>query len=119
MKERLEEALEILKENGYIVETFNTIGDSDDDIDGDKYNGGRIVFYPNPKEYGGTDYKEWIATVRDAVWNCCCGYDFSVDAFNEFMENHKDDIEDAWIVKKWPKQFGRTLFNKYFDEFEQ
>lgn len=117
MKERLKEALEILNENGYIVETFNTIGDSDDDIDGDRYDG-RPLTITVGGEYSGTDYKEWIATVRDAVWDCCCGYDFSVDAFNEFMENHKDDIEDAWIVKKWPKQFGRALFGKYFDEFE-
>lgn len=118
MTEYLKEALKILNENGYIVETFNTIGDSDDDIDGDKYIGTGIVFH-DPKEYSGRSYKVWRSTVEDTVWDCCCAYDISIEAFDEFIENHRGDIEDAWIVKKWPKHFGRTLFGKYFDEFKQ
>lgn len=116
MKQIVKESIDILRKCGYIVETMNTIGDSDDDIDGDRYDGRPLKITVGGK-YSGTDYKNWISTVREAVWDCCCGYDISVEQFNQFMEEHTDDIEDAWIVKKWPKEFGRTLFNKYLDEF--
>lgn len=116
MKRIVKESIDILRKCGYIVETMNTIGDSDDDIDGDSYDG-RPLRITVGGEYTGTDYKDWIAIVRDAVWDCCCGYDISVEQFDQFMEEHTDDIEDAWIVKKWPKEFGRSLFGKYFDEF--
>jgi len=116
MKQIVKESIDILRKCGYIVETMNTIGDSDDDIDGDRYDGRPLKITVGGK-YSGTDYKDWISTVREAVWDCCCGYDISVEQFNQFMEEHTDDIEDAWIVKKWPKEFGRSLFGKYFDEF--
>ena len=116
MKQIVKESIDILRKCGYIVETMNTIGDSDDDIDGDRYDGRPLKITVGGK-YTGTDYKNWITTVREAVWDCCCGYDISVEQFNQFMEEHTDDIEDAWIVKKWPKEFGRTLFNRYLDEF--
>lgn len=116
MKQIIKESIDILRKCGYIVETMNTIGDSDDDIDGDRYDGRPLKITVGGK-YSGTDYKDWISRVREAVWDCCCGYDISVEQFNQFMEEHTDDIEDAWIVKKWPKEFGRTLFNKYLDEF--
>ncbi len=117
MKQIVKESIDILRKCGYIVETMNTIGDYDDDIDGDRYDGSRLKVTVGG-EYTGTDYKDWIATVRDAVWDCCCGYDISVEQFDQFMEEHTGDIEDAWIVKKWPKEFGRSLFSKYFDEFD-
>ena len=116
MKQIVKESIDILRKCGYIVETMNTIGDYDDDIDGDRYDGRPLKITVGGK-YTGTDYKNWITTVREAVWDCCCGYDISVEQFNQFMEEHTDDIEDAWIVKKWPKEFGRTLFNRYLDEF--
>lgn len=122
----INEAKQILKNAGYlfspttkkISETFNTIGASDNDIDGDSYDGSRIRCVVNAKRWSGTDYNDWISRVKEAVWDCCCGYDISNEDFETFMENHADDIEDAWIVKKWPKEFGRTLFGKYFDEFD-
>lgn len=116
MKQIVKESIDILRKCGYIVETMNTIGDYDDDIDGDRYDGRPLKITVGGK-YSGTDYKNWIGTVREAVWDCCCGYDISVEQFDQFMEEHTDDIEDAWIVKKWPKEFGRTLFNRYLDEF--
>ena len=122
----LNEAKQILKNAGYlfspmtkkISETFNTISDSDNDIDGDSYNGSRIRCVVNSKRWSGTDYNEWISRVNDAVWDCCCGYDIPQEDYETCMENHADDIEDAWIVKKWPKEFGKSLFGKYFDEFD-
>lgn len=116
MKQIVKESIDILRKCGYIVETMNNIGNTDDDIDGDSYNGSGIRVTPTNR-YHGKDYNDWFATVKDSVWDCCCGYDISVEEFEEFMANHEDDISDAWIVKKLPKAFGRELFGKYSDEF--
>lgn len=106
----LKEAIKLLKKNGYIVEGMNA------NVDGDEFEGAPWQRKADPR-WPGKEYDEWYKTVRASLWDCACGYDISIDEIKKFIERHQDDLSDGWVMKKWPKEFGRYLFNMFEEEF--
>ena len=82
----LNEAKQLLKKNGYIVEAV------DDE----------------------QAYSDWEAAVKDKLWDLCIGNDISEEVFEEFLNDHADEIQCGYFWDETPKEYARTLFSKYF-----
>ena len=86
----INEAKQILKNNGYIVETkINRESEA---------------------------YKDWIATVHDELLDLFTGNRISSKKYHDFLKTHEREIEIGWLKQEFPKEYSRNLFGKYYKE---
>ena len=85
----LEEATQLLKKNGYIVESV----------------------FDNPQ------YKEWYGIFHDKLLDGFVSLEID-DKFQQFLEDHKNEIQRGFLKGEPPKAFSRLILDKYLNELQ-
>lgn len=85
----LNEATQILKENGYIVESV----------------------FDEPQ------YKEWYGIFHNKLLDAFDSLEIS-DKFQQFLVDHKNEIQRGFLMDEPPKAYSRLIFRKYLDELQ-
>lgn len=83
----LNEATLLLKKNGYIVESV----------------------FDEPK------YKEWYGIFRNKLLDAFVSMEID-DKFQQFLEDHKNEIQRGFLMGEPPKAFSRSILDKYLNE---
>lgn len=83
----LNEATQLLKKNGYIVESV----------------------FDEPQ------YKEWYGIFYSKLLDSFISLEID-DKFYQFLEDHKNEIQRGFLMEEPPKAFSRSILDKYLDE---
>lgn len=81
------EATQLLKKNGYIVESV----------------------FDEPQ------YKEWYRIFHDKLLDAFVSMEID-DKFQQFLEDHKNEIQRGFLMGELPKAFSRSILDKYLNE---
>ena len=83
----LNEAKQLLKKNGYIVESV----------------------FDDPK------YKEWSGIFRSKLLDAFVSLGIE-DKLEQFLEDHKNEIQRGFLMGEPPKAYSRSILDKYLNE---
>jgi hypothetical protein len=83
----LNEATQLLKKNGYIVESV----------------------------FDEAKYKEWYGIFRNKLLDAFVSMEID-DKFQQFLEDHKNEIQRGFLMGELPKAFSRSILDKYLNE---
>lgn len=78
-----------LKKNGYIVESV---------FDEEKF-------------------KDWYGTFKSKLMDCFYSQNVD-DKLEQFLEDHKNEIQRGFLMDEPPKAFSYSIFNKYLNELQ-
>lgn len=81
------EATQLLKKNGYIVESV----------------------FDEPQ------YKEWYGIFHDKLLDGFVSLEID-DKFEQFLEDHKNEIQRGFLKGEPPKAFSYSILDKYLNE---
>jgi len=79
----LNEATQLLKKNGYIVESV----------------------------FDEAKYKEWYGIFHDKLLDAFVSLEID-DKFQQFLEDHKNEIQRGFLMGELPKAFSRSILDK-------
>ena len=85
----LNEATQLLKKNGYIVESV----------------------FDEP------EYKDWYGTFYNKLLDGFVSLEID-DKFKQFLEDHKNEIQRGFLMGKPPKAFSYSILDKYLNELK-
>ena len=86
----LNEATQLLRKNGYIVESV----------------------FDNP------EYKEWYGIFHDKLLDAFVSLEID-DKFQQFLEDHKNEIQRGFLMGEPPKAYSRSILDNYSNELQE